>query len=89
MKKTCECSNYYRVLGCELPFGQGVCSQVRVRRLWSGNGDSVPVACRCELTGNLLRVGGKGNLRPEKIPQLSRKENPPKPFESKSLRFRF
>jgi len=80
-----ECSNYFRPRGCELGFGGGVCPQVEVKRLWLGNGDSVPVACRCGLNGRLLRVGEKGNLRTEKIPPPKKEETPLKPFQPRSF----
>jgi hypothetical protein len=64
------CSHFKEKNGCQQIASKKACSQVEVKRLWSGNGDCVPVACRCGLTGKELVIGE--NIQRDHIPAPKR-----------------
>lgn len=65
--KITDCPNFYQKNGCQQSGLKRACPRVEVRRLWSGSGDSVPVACRCGLTGRELVIGE--NIQVDYIPE--------------------
>lgn len=66
------CAHFNEKNGCQQSFTGKACPQVEVKRMWSGNGDSIPVACRCGLTEQKLEIGK--NIQRDKIPGLRKKD---------------